>query len=80
MLFLWTAVFLFRINFSKNYFKSIIKMSNSLNPDQCRRFVGTDLGPNCLRRLLVDYGKFIIPGNYRTEYCVYVQMHICKYM
>ena len=29
-------------------------MSNSLDPDQARRFVGPDLGPNCLPRLLVD--------------------------
>ena len=29
-------------------------MSNSLDPDQARRFVGPDLGPNCLPRLSVD--------------------------
>ena len=29
-------------------------MSNSLNPDQARRFVGPDLGPNCLARLSAD--------------------------
>ena len=26
-------------------------MSNDLNPDQARHFVGPDLGPNCLQRL-----------------------------
>ena len=26
-------------------------MSNSLDSDQARRFVGPDLGPNCLQRL-----------------------------
>ena len=26
-------------------------MSNSLDPDKARRFVGPDLGPNCLQRL-----------------------------
>ena len=29
-------------------------MSNSLDPDQARQFVGPDLGPNCLQRLSAD--------------------------
>ena len=29
-------------------------MSNSLDPDQARRFVGPDLGLNCLPRLSAD--------------------------
>ena len=29
-------------------------MSNSLNPDQARHFVGPDLDPNCLQRLSGD--------------------------
>ena len=29
-------------------------MSNSLDPDQARHFVGPDLGPNCLQRLSAD--------------------------
>ena len=29
-------------------------MSNSLDPDQARLFVGPDLGPNCLQRFSVD--------------------------
>ena len=29
-------------------------MSNSLDPDQARRFVGPDLGPNFLPRLSAD--------------------------
>ena len=29
-------------------------MSNSLDPDQARRFDGPDLGPNCLQRLWVE--------------------------
>ena len=29
-------------------------MSNSLDPDQARRIVGPDLGPNCLQRLSAD--------------------------
>ena len=30
-------------------------MSNSLDPDQARHLVGSDLGPNCLQRLLADH-------------------------
>ena len=30
-------------------------MSNSLDPDQARHFVGSDLGPNCLGRFSADY-------------------------
>ena len=29
-------------------------MSNSLDPDQARRFVGPDLGPNCLPKLSAE--------------------------
>ena len=29
-------------------------MSNSLDPDQARHFVGPDLGPNCLQMLSAD--------------------------
>ena len=38
-------------------------MSNSLDPDQARRFVGPDLGPNCLPRLSADVtGKQRVMG------------------
>ena len=39
---------------SKNYFRNNARGSNSLYPDQARRFVRPDLGPNCLQRLLAD--------------------------
>ena len=32
----------------------MIRVSNSLDPDQARHFVGPDLGSNCLQRLTVD--------------------------
>ena len=35
-------------------FSNTIKLSNGLDPDQYRRSVGPDLGPNCLRRLTAD--------------------------
>ena len=31
-----------------------IRVSNSLDPDLARHFVGDDLGPNCLQRLSAD--------------------------
>ena len=33
---------------------NIIRMLNSLDPDQTQRFVEPDLGPNCLQRLSAD--------------------------
>ena len=46
--------------------KKIIRVANSLDPDQSRHFVGPDLGPNCLHRLSVDdtigkdYGLYMV--------------------
>ena len=42
------------MNFSKNYLRNTIKVSNRLDSDQARLFVGPDLGPNCLQMLLAD--------------------------
>ena len=41
------------LNFSKS-FRNTIRVSNSLDPDQARHFVGPDLGPNYLHRLSAD--------------------------
>ena len=38
----------------KKSIRNTSRMSNSFDPDQARRFVGPDLGPNCLPRLLGD--------------------------
>ena len=35
-------------------FRNIIRVSNSLDPDQARQNVGPDLGPNCLQMLSAD--------------------------
>ena len=40
--------------FSNNSFRNIISVSNNLDPDQARRFVGPVLGPNFLQRLSAD--------------------------
>ena len=47
-------IFFSKSSFSKNYFRNTIRVSNSLDPDQARHFVGPDLGPNCLQRLSAD--------------------------
>ena len=54
MLFLCRLMFFFKIIFLKNYFRNTIRVSNSLDPDQTRLYVGADLGTNCLQRLSVD--------------------------
>ena len=41
-------------NFFINIFRNTIILSNGLDPDQGRRSVGTDLGPNWLQRLSAD--------------------------
>ena len=40
----------FNIVFPKMSFGITIRVSNGLDPDQDRRKVGPDLGPNCLER------------------------------
>ena len=37
-----------------NSLDATIRVSNSLDPDHARPFVGSDLGPNCLQRLSAD--------------------------
>ena len=46
--------FFFKINLFKKSFRNTIRESNSLDPDQARHFVRSDLGPNCLQRLSAD--------------------------
>ena len=62
--FLSSAVFFFffflfcfvfsKSTFSKNSFRNTIKVSNSLDSDPARQYVGPDLDPNCLQRLSAD--------------------------
>ena len=40
--------------FSKISFRKLPSVTNCLDPDQARRFVGPDLGPNCLQKLSTD--------------------------
>ena len=48
---LFGRLFVSKSTFPKISFRNIIRVSNSLDQDQARRFVGPDLGPNCLQRL-----------------------------
>ena len=38
--------------FRKNSFRNTIRLSNRLDPDQARCFVGSDLSPNFLPKIL----------------------------
>ena len=40
-------IFFSKTTFLKNSFRNTIRVSNSLDPDQARHYVGPDLGPNC---------------------------------
>ena len=50
--------FITKPSFSKNSSRNTNRMSNRLDPDRDRRYVGPDLGSNCLQnyqqRTLVD--------------------------
>ena len=43
--------------FSKNSLRNSLLVFNSLDPDQARHFVWSDLGSNCLQRLSADDAK-----------------------
>ena len=43
-----------KLTFSKNSFRNNIRVSNSLDRDQARHYVGPDLDPYCLQRLSAD--------------------------
>ena len=42
------------LQYSKHSFRLTTRVANKLDPDQARRFIGLDLGPNCLQRLSAD--------------------------
>ena len=54
MLLLSSADVFSKSTFSYNSFRNTIRVSNGLDPDQDRRSVGPDLGPNCFQRLSAD--------------------------
>ena len=54
MIFLSSADFFFKTNLFEKLFQGYNYLANSLDPDQDRRSVGPDLGPNCLQRSAAD--------------------------
>ena len=44
-------IFCFKLTCSEESFGKTIRVANRLHPDQARRFVGPDLGLNCLQWL-----------------------------
>ena len=56
MLFCRLLIFFFQDQLfrKKKNISGISPVSNSLDPDQARHFVGPDLGPNCLQWLSAD--------------------------
>ena len=55
------------LTFSKNSFWNIIRVSNSLDPDQDRQNVGPDLGPNYFQRLSADDKSFVVTSKERVK-------------
>ena len=53
MLFYRLLIF-FKINIFLKKIRNTIRVSNTLDPDQARHFVGPDLGPNCLQTFSAD--------------------------
>ena len=54
---------LIKINFFEKSFRYTISVSNGLYPDQNRRSVGTELGPNYLQMLSADKERVGNLGN-----------------
>ena len=52
--------FLFKSELFENFFQIYHQSVNILNPDQARSFVGPELDPNCLLRLLAGNELIII--------------------
>ena len=52
----------------------MIRVSNSLDPDQDRHYVGPDLGPNCLQRLSAD-DKWPLARKELRVVCIWFKQH-----
>ena len=53
-IFVICGIFFFKLTFSNKFFRDTIRGSKSLDPDQARHFVRSDLDPNCLQMLSAD--------------------------
>ena len=70
--------FFIKLTFSKKSFRNTFTVSNSLAPDQARRFVRPDLGPNCLQRLSADDKSRHKRGKRQGPDCIHVFMYVNK--
>ena len=68
LLFLHTSLLCRIEHFECWIFFNNIRVSNSLDPDQARHFVGPDLGPNCLQRLSADDKSALVGKKLNTEH------------
>ena len=59
-------------------FFNTIRMSNSLDPDQARHFVGPDLDPNSLQRLSADNNNGSLRGQRVLNTKQLVDTTFCK--
>ena len=66
LMLLWSAADFYQLHYSKNYFRNIIRVSNSLNPDQDLQSVSPDLGPNCLQKLS-DSRRYVATSKVRVK-------------
>ena len=65
----FSCVCLFSIFFfQKNYFTNIIRVSDSLDPDQDRPSDGPDLSPNCLQRYSADEKSHRKQGELKNDF------------
>ena len=54
MLLFSSAYYIQKLIFTKNYFRNIIRVSNSLDTDQDRHSVGPDPVANCFKRFFIQ--------------------------
>ena len=56
-------------------------VSNCLDPDQDRRSVGSDLGPNCLQRLSADNKNHWLQGKRKSSitFIVFIIYQMLKF-
>ena len=70
-----------KLTFSKNSYSGTYRVSNSLDPDQDRENVDSDLGPNCLKRLSAYDKSPCMLGNFNDFCCrlpVFLKINFSK--
>ena len=65
--------------FQNRLFEKTLRVSNSLDPDRARHFVGPDLCPNCLLRLSTDAKSRGVKSNCMIYRYVLKETHLRHY-